>query len=52
MNVCKSELNHKAMPSYIAVISFISSEPIYFMKLVKKGRSNQELKDRYRNVVS
>ena len=37
--------------SYIAVSSFISSECIYFIKVIKKRMSNQEPKDRCRHVV-
>ena len=39
------------MLSYIAVSLFNSSEVIYPIKVVKKGTSKQDLKDRYEHVV-
>ena len=40
-----------AVPFYITGIWFNSSEPIYFIKVVKKGTSKQKLKGRYLTLL-
>ena len=33
------------IPSFVAVIFFNTSEPIYFMKIIEKNMANENLKD-------
>ena len=40
------------VPTFISVISYNSSEPVYIIKVVEKGEAKQQLNDRYGHVIS